>query len=179
MKKIFGCFSVFILLLSIFACDLEKTLSGPRDTWCRRTINVQGTDLNCYLLYSETGYSNTQLNSERFPEKKIEPGLTVVLNPLGDGFIGELTSSTYVVKHFPLGENKAKPIEGENKEPITFTVDNILWNGLWVLNSDTFNKNGLDANPPLLLRTDGKLSFLENVAELSWKDVVIAILEGI
>jgi len=40
---------------------------------------------------------------------------------------------------------------------------------------DTFNKNGLDANPPSFLGTDGKLRFLENVAELSWKDVVIAI----
>ena len=69
MKKISLWFLVLIVSFGIFGCDLGDAVTGPRDTWCRRTINVQGVDIDCYLLYSEEGYENSQLNSERFPGK--------------------------------------------------------------------------------------------------------------
>lgn len=188
MRKIF----LFVLILSlsfwILGCDLGESVSGPRNTWCRRTINVQGVDIDCYLLYSEDGYENSQLNSERFPGKRIEPGLTVVLNPLTDGFISgpasKFTSQCYTVKHFGLGEAKAEAnqtVDGTDTAPKTFTVNNFMWNSLWLLNSATFSANGISTNPPSLLRQDGDLNFIDDleIPELSWKQVLIAILEGL
>lgn len=182
MKKISLCFLVLIVSFSIFGCDLGDAVTGPRDTWCRRTINVQGVDIDCYLLYTENGYENSQLNEKTFPENKIEPGLTIVLNPCMDGVIGVLTSNCYTVKHFGLGEAKAEAnqnVDGTDTAPKTFTVNNFMWNSLWLLNSTTFQANGISQNPPSLLRTNGGLSFIAEIPELSWKQVLIAILEGL
>lgn len=183
MKKISLWFLVLIVSFGIFGCDLGDAVTGPRDTWCRRTINVQGVDIDCYLLYTENGYENSQLNGETFPGNKIEPGLTIVLNPCMDGVIGILTSNCYTVKHFGLGEAKAEAnlnVDGTDTAPKTFTVNNFMWNSLWLLNSTTFQANGISKNPPSLLRTNGGLSFIDaEIPELSWKQVLIAILEGL
>ena len=184
MKKISLWFLVLIVSFGIFGCDLGDAVTGPRDTWCRRTINVQGVDLDCYLLYSEEGYENSQLNSERFPGKRIEPGLTVVLNPCTNGVFSTFTSQCYTVKHFGLGEAKAEAnqtVDGTDTAPKTFTVNNFMWNSLWLLNSSTFSANGISTNPPRLLTQDGDLNFIDDldISELSWKQVLIAILEGL
>ena len=184
MRKILLLVLVFTLSFCIFGCDLGESVSGPRNTWCRRTINVQGVDIDCYLLYSEEGYENSQLNSERFPEKRIEPGLTVVLNPRTNDVFSTFTSQCYTVKHFGLGEAKAEAnqnVDGTDTAPKTFTVNNFMWNSLWLLNSATFSANGISTNPPSLLRQDGDLNFIDDleIPELSWKQVLIAILEGL
>lgn len=184
MRKIFLLVLIFILSFCIFGCDLGESVSGPRNTWCRRTINVQGVDIDCYLLYSEEGYENSQLNSERFPGKRIEPGLTVVLNPRTNDVFSTFTSQCYTVKHFGLGEAKAEAnqtVDGTDTAPKTFTVNNFMWNSLWLLNSATFSANGISTNPPRLLTQDGDLNFIDDleIPELSWKQVLIAILEGL
>ena len=43
----------------------------------------------------------------------------------------------------------------------------------------TFNQNGPRTSPPTILRTDVDFNPFDDIAELSWKEVVIAILEGI
>jgi len=184
MRKIFLLVLVFTLSFCIFGCDLGESVSGPRNTWCMRTINVQGVDIDCYLLYSEEGYENSQLNSERFPGKRIEPGLTVVLNPRTNGVFSTFTSQCYTVKHFGLGEAEAEAnqnVDGTDTAPKTFTVNNFMWNSLWLLNSATFSANGISTNPPRLLTQDGDLNFIDDleIPELSWKQVLIAILEGL
>lgn len=184
MRKILLLVLVFTLSFCIFGCDLGESVSGPRNTWCRRTINVQGVDIDCYLLYSEDGYENSQLNSERFPGKRIEPGLTVVLNPRTNDVFSTFTSQCYTVKHFGLGEANAEAnqnVDGTDTAPKTFTVNNFMWNSLWLLNSATFSANGISTNPPSLLRQDGDLNFIDDleIPELSWKQVLIAILEGL
>lgn len=184
MKKISLCFLVLIVSFGIFGCDLGDAVTGPRDTWCRRTITVQGTDIDCYLLYTENGYENSQLNGETFPGNKIEPGLTVVLNPRTNGVFSTFTSQYYTVKHFGLGEAKAEAnqnVDGTDTAPKTFTVNNFMWNSLWLLNSSTFSANGISTNPPRLLTQDGDLNFIDDldISELSWKQVLIAILEGL
>lgn len=184
MRKIFLLVLVFTLSFCIFGCDLGESVSGPRNTWCRRTINVQGVDIDCYLLYSEEGYENSQLNSERFPGKRIEPGLTVVLNPRTNDVFSTFTSQCYTVKHFGLGEAEAEAnqnVDGTDTAPKTFTVNNFMWNSLWLLNSATFSANGISTNPPRLLTQDGDLNFIDDleIPELSWKQVLIAILEGL
>lgn len=184
MRKILLLVLVLTLSFCIFGCDLGESVSGPRNTWCRRTINVQGVDIDCYLLYSEDGYENSQLNSERFPGKRIEPGLTVVLNPRTNDVFSTFTSQCYTVKHFGLGEANAEAnqnIDGTDTAPKTFTVNNFMWNSLWLLNSATFSANGISTNPPSLLRQDGDLNFIDDleIPELSWKQVLIAILEGL
>lgn len=184
MRKIFLLVLVLTLSFCIFGCDLGESVSGPRNTWCRRTINVQGVDIDCYLLYSEEGYENSQLNSERFPGKRIEPGLTVVLNPRTNDVFSTFTSQCYTVKHFGLGEANAEAnqnVDGTDTAPKTFTVNNFMWNSLWLLNSATFSANGISTNPPSLLRQDGDLNFIDDleIPELSWKQVLIAILEGL
>lgn len=182
MKKIFFVCFIIVLGLIFVSCDLGKSVSGPRDTWCKRTITVQGVEIDCYLLYTENGYENSQLNSEAFTGSKIEPGLTVVLNPITDGFIGDLTSSCYTKKYFPLGESKvnANPnVDGTDTEAKSITVNNLLWNSIWICNSATFTANELSTNPPPLLRGNGGLNFIDKVEDLSWKQVLIAILEGI
>lgn len=184
MRKIFLLVLVFTLSFCILGCDLGESVSGPRNTWCRRTINVQGVDIDCYLLYSEEGYENSQLNSERFPGKRIEPGLTVVLNPRTNDVFSTFTSQCYTVKHFGLGEANAEAnqnVDGTDTAPKTFTVNNFMWNSLWLLNSATFSANGISTNPPSLLRQDGDLNFIDDleIPELSWKQVLIAILEGL
>lgn len=184
MRKIFLLVLVLTLSFCIFGCDLGESVSGPRNTWCRRTINVQGVDIDCYLLYSEEGYENSQLNSERFPGKRIEPGLTVVLNPRTNDVFSTFTSQCYTVKHFGLGEANAEAnqnVDGTDTAPKTFTVNNFMWNSLWLLNSATFSANGISTNPPRLLTQDGDLNFIDDleIPELSWKQVLIAILEGL
>lgn len=184
MRKIFLLVLVFTLSFCILGCDLGESVSGPRNTWCRRTINVQGVDIDCYLLYSEEGYENSQLNSERFPGKRIEPGLTVVLNPRTNDVFSTFTSQCYTVKHFGLGEANAEAnqnVDGTDTAPKTFTVNNFMWNSLWLLNSATFSANGISTNPPRLLTQDGDLNFIDDleIPELSWKQVLIAILEGL
>lgn len=184
MRKIFLLVLVLTLSFCIFGCDLGESVSGPRNTWCRRTINVQGVDIDCYLLYSEDGYENSQLNSERFPGKRIEPGLTVVLNPRTNDVFSTFTSQCYTVKHFGLGEANAEAnqnVDGTDTAPKTFTVNNFMWNSLWLLNSATFSANGISTNPPRLLTQDGDLNFIDDleIPELSWKQVLIAILEGL
>lgn len=184
MRKIFLLVLVFTLSFCIFGCDLGESVSGPRNTWCMRTINVQGVDIYCYLLYSEDGYENSQLNSERFPGKRIEPGLTVVLNPRTNDVFSTFTSQCYTVKHFGLGEANAEAnqnVDGTDTAPKTFTVNNFMWNSLWLLNSATFSANGISTNPPRLLTQDGDLNFIDDleIPELSWKQVLIAILEGL
>ena len=184
MKKISLWFLVLIVSFGILGCDLGDAVTGPRDTWCKRTITVQGVDIDCYLLYSEEGYDNSQLNSERFPGKRIEPGLTVVLNPRTNGVFSTFTSQCYTVKHFGLGEAKAEAnqtVDGTDTAPKTFTVNNFMWNSLWLLNSATFSANGISTNPPRLLTQDGDLNFVDDleITELSWKQVLIAILEGL
>ena len=184
MRKIFLLVLVLTLSFCILGCDLGESVSGPRNTWCRRTINVQGVDIDCYLLYSEEGYENSQLNSERFPGKRIEPGLTVVLNPRTNDVFSTFTSQCYTVKHFGLGEANAEAnqnVDGTDTAPKTFTVNNFMWNSLWLLNSATFSANGISTNPPSLLRQDGDLNFIDDleIPELSWKQVLIAILEGL
>lgn len=184
MRKILLLVLVLTLSFCVLGCDLGESVSGPRNTWCRRTINVQGVDIDCYLLYSEEGYENSQLNSERFPGKRIEPGLTVVLNPRTNDVFSTFTSQCYTVKHFGLGEAKAEAnqnVDGTDTAPKTFTVNNFMWNSLWLLNSATFSANGISTNPPSLLRQDGDLNFIDDleIPELSWKQVLIAILEGL
>ncbi|MBR4012367.1 MAG: hypothetical protein IKI98_06050, partial [Spirochaetaceae bacterium] len=94
------------------------------------------------------------------------------------------TSQCYTVKHFGLGEAKVEAnqnVDGTDTAPKTFTVNNFMWNSLWLLNSATFSANGISTNPPSLLRQDGDLNFIDDldIPELSWKQVLIAILEGL
>ena len=96
----------------------------------------------------------------------------------------KFTSQCYTVKHFGLGEAKAEAnqtVDGTDTAPKTFTVNNFMWNSLWLLNSATFSANGISTNPPSLLRQDGDLNFIDDldIPELSWKQVLIAILEGL
>ncbi len=175
MKKIFVVCCIFFAVFGLFSCDLRDAIVGPLDTWCMRTITIQGCDVDCYLIFTENGYSNAKLNAERFPDG-IAPGLTIVLNPVNDGVIGDLTSNCYTVKQFPIGTSVEGVEEGTTKE---FKVNNNLWNLIWGLNSTTFKANGPSENPPSILRTEGNLEFLENVKDLSWKDVLIAFIQGI
>ena len=179
MKKIFSCMIFLILLLSVFSCDLEESISGPRDTWCEKTIKVKDCDLTCYLLYSEEGYFHKDLNSDKFLNNKINSGLTVVLSPSSENI--EWFKIPYIVKTFEIGENEVEGIEGEDSsaESKTFKVNSTLWNGIWLCNMKTFNENGPRTSPPVILRTDGEFNPFEGIEDLSWKEVVIAILEGI
>lgn len=176
MKKIIVLCCVFLLAFGLVSCDLRDVVVGPKDTWCRRSITIQDCEVDCYLIYTENGYTNVKLNKERFPNG-IDKGLTVVLNPSADGVIGDLTSNCYTVKYLPLGKNT---IEDENSETSKeITVNSVLWNSIWALNSTTFKANGLAENPPPLLQNDGNIEFLETVNDLSWKEVLIALIEGI
>ena len=179
MKKILPIVAIMILSLSFFACDLGDAITGPRDTWCERTITVKDVDFTCYLLYSEQGYSHSDLNSSKFENQKISKGLTVVLAPVSSGVTW--FTNPYVVKTFGLGENsvEAKEDIDSSKNPKTFTVGNSLWNAIWMCNMTTFNQNGPRTSPPTILRTDVVFNPFADIAELSWKEVVIAILEGI
>ena len=175
MKKIFVICFIFLAVFGLFSCDLRDAIVGPLDKWCMRTVTIQDCEVDCYLIFTEKGYSNPKLNAERFPDG-IAPGLTIVLNPVNDGVIGELTSDYYTVKRFPMGTS----VEGGgNEQTSEIIVDNNLWNLIWGLNSTTFNSNGPSENPPNILRTDGDIEFLENVKDLSWKDVLIAFINVI
>ena len=179
MKKIFVLFTILILSFGFFACDLEDTISGPKDTWCERSIEVSDVELTCYLLFSEDGYSHKDLNSTNFNGNYIEPGLTIVLTPTyaGDA-LDNLVYGTYAVKHFALGSQSITNNESDTK-PKNFTVGSKLWDMIWLLNSTTFKDNGLRTNPPNILETDGNFNPFSDFEGLSWKDIVIAILEGI
>jgi hypothetical protein len=43
----------------------------------------------------------------------------------------------------------------------------------------TFTQNGPRTTPPPILRTDGNFNPFDEISQLSWKDIVYAILEGI
>ena len=179
MKKIFVLFTILILSFGFFACDLEDTISGPKDTWCERSIEVKGVDFTCYYLYSEEGYSHSDLNSDKFSNQSLDKGLTVVLVPIGEK--PDWFGNPYVVKTFGLGHNSVEGINeiDSSSEPITFTVGKSLWNAIWICNMTTFTQNGPRTTPPPILRTDGDFNPFDEISQLSWKDIVIAILEGI
>lgn len=177
MKKILPIVAIMILSLSFFACDLGDAITGPRDTWCERTITVKKVDFTCYLLYSEQGYSHSDLNSDKFSNHSLDKGLTVVLVPIAEK--PDWFGNPYVVKTFGLGENSVEGKEDIDSSPKTFTVGNSLWNAIWMCNMTTFNQNGPRTSPPTILRTDVDFNPFDDIAELSWKEVVIAILEGI
>lgn len=179
MKKIFILLLISIFTFGIISCDLEDSIQGPQNKWCEREIEVSTAELTCYLLFTETGYTHEDLNSEKFVGNYIEPGLTVVLTPTyNGGSLDSLVYGTYVVKHFGLGAQSVTKGESDT-EPKKFTVGSKLWNMLWVLNSTTFTDNGVSKNPPNILRNDGDLHLLEDFEGLDWKDIVIVILEGI
>ena len=179
MKKIFILLLISIFTFGIISCDLEDAIKGPQNQWCERDIEVSGVELTCYLLFTETGYTHEDLNSEKFEDNYIKPGLTVVLTPTySDGVLGNLTHGAYAVKHFWLGTQSVTNDESDT-EPKKFTVGSSLWNMLWVLNSTTFTDNGVRKNPPDILKDNGKFNLLEDIEGLDWKDIVIAILEGI
>lgn len=185
MKKIFILLLISIFTFGIISCDLEDSIQGPQNKWCEREIEVSEVELTCYLLFTETGYTHKDLNPEKFTGNHIEPGLTVVLTPTyNGGNLDSLVYGKYVVKHFGLGTNsvtngKSDDTEPDDTEPKKFTVGSKLWNMLWVLNSTTFTDNGVRKNPPDILKDNGKFELLEDIEGLDWKDIVIAILEGI
>ena len=179
MKKIFILLLISIFTFGIISCDLEDAIKGPQNQWCERDIEVSGVELTCYLLFTETGYTHENLNSEKFTGNHIEPGLTVVLTPTySDGVLGNLTHGAYAVKHFGLGTQSVTNGESDTK-PKKFTVGSKLWDMIWLLNSTTFTDNGLRKNPPTLLKADGDFNPFDDFEGLDWKDIVIAILEGI
>lgn len=189
MKKILFSFCLVLCIFLFFGCEFAEVVTGPRDTWCQRELEVQGVEFDCYLLYSEEGYSHSDLNTEAFPDNKIKPGLTVVLKPKMDNDIIEaFTSSMYTVKHFPLGNQSVEPNENvpeDGNEAKLFNVGNALWNAIWLGNITTFTNNEPSENPPDFMnkKSSLKLEFIdetkEQIKDLSWKEVVIALLENI
>lgn len=172
MKKIIVLCSVFLLAFGLVSCDFGDEDFAPRDKWCMKSIEVSDYEFDCYFLYTENGYEHNNLNSESFSGKRINPGLIIVLKPYVDGIVGDLTSSTYFYKFFPIESS----IESEKS---TVKVNNFLWNALWISNSISFSKNGIAENPPTFLKSNGKIDFLDSFEDLSWKDILIALIEGI
>ena len=66
MKKIFILLLISIFTFGIISCDLEDSIQGPQNKWCEKDIEVSGVELTCYLLFTETGYTHEDLNSEKF-----------------------------------------------------------------------------------------------------------------
>lgn len=175
MKKTIFILLISITIFGIFSCDLGDAITGPRDTWCERNIEVKGVELICYLLFSENGYTHSGLNQQRF-ENGLEPGLTVILAPT-EAPLGK----PYVAKTFALGANSVSSGNGDT-DPEEFNVGSTLWNAIWLCNMTTFNNNGPQVNPPSLLNSGGNFNPFDDTDwdfDFTWKDIVIAILEGI
>ena len=121
-----------MLLTGCGAADnIKEALSGPKDTWFRKEITYKtgsgadekSTELVVFMLYSEDGYTSTELRSD----VTVGPGLTLVVIPSGEvsdnSVIQGLTTGKYLIKTF--SNTEETEVEGGTDDGTSNTATKI------------------------------------------------------
>ncbi len=188
--KIMSIAAVLLCGLMITGCGdtadrLKEALSGPKDTWFRRTVeytNKDGekTDLYVYMCYSDTGYTANDMDSTA--QAKMKSGLTVVVTSKTEAdtnpVISGLTSGKYILKNFSdqtatdLDDtDDDSNLDSSKKGKKSFKMSTAKWN--WMYNTVTLEKQNGTITP---LRDDANYSELTNLSSFSWKKVMASYL---
>ena len=144
MKKILAIFSVLAAVFVFASCNHILKEVSPKDTWIKEPIDYKSdsetVSLIYYLYYSDSG---TETN-----KKKIDPGLTIVVNASSDEAAGKLfgagaTIKTYIIKNFPKG---SKQTAGS----VTVEINDTLWGAIGLARNFSRKQTGT----PECLTTD-------------------------
>ena len=182
--KIMSIATVLLCGLMIMGCGdtadrLKDALSGPKDTWFRKEITYKtgsgadekSTELVVFMLYSEDGYTSTELKSD----VTVEPGLTVVViskdqsssNPV----ISDLTEGKYLMKIF--SNIQETEVEGgtddeTSSEAKSIKMSTTKWNLIYNSVSNLEKVTGV-INP---LQKDSAWKKIEKPNSFSWKKIM-------
>ena len=203
MKKLLSIFAATILLTAglFTSCSSEDDLSAPTDTWVEKDYTYKDSSnnesqLTCYFMYSESGYSNSSLKnvpeaSQNGSATTIKPGLTVVIVPSASAssststttgnLISVLNSSNgFICKTFTNGNNTET--DSNDSTSFSFSMSATKWNLFYYANVASFAKNDQLKNPPTPLKTagytciDASADSIKNL--FSWKRLLANYLLG-
>lgn len=200
MKKLLSIFAATILLTAglFTSCSSEDDISAPTDTWVEKDYTYKDSSnnesqLTCYFMYSESGYSNSSLKkvpeaSQNGSATTIKPGLTVVIVPSASAsssstpssLISALTSTGFICKTFTNGDNTET--DSNDSTSFSFSMSATKWNLFYYANVASFAKNDQLKNPPTPLKTDGYTCIdasADSIKNLfSWKRLLANYLLG-
>ncbi|MCR4822083.1 MAG: hypothetical protein K5873_04325 [Treponema sp.] len=199
MKKFLSIVSAALLFAStslFTACSTEDELGAPTNTWVEKTYtykdsNNNSSQLTCYFMYSESGYSNSNLqnvpsDSQNGSATTIKPGLTVVIVPSTDSnsvsgtIANTLANNKFICKTFTNGTNSET--DSSDSSTFSFTMSAAKWNLFYYANLASFLANDQLKNPPTPLKSSSYSELTLDTEELkkqfSWKRLLANYLLG-
>ncbi len=181
MKRRFSLLTVLLclgLIISTTACDVIGEVVDEiveEDKWATKTFEYTDKDgnvtaqLECYFLFS-TGKYNSNGNYEFAEGVEVTKGWNIViLGNSANSTIQELSSNTYMFKHFD-GEQTLKESD-DDSESIKINFSDELWKAFYIANRKEFNENGTTLIPPkqILAKNSKMYTRVDNPKDFSWK----------
>ena len=166
MKKIMAIFSVLAAVFVFASCDHILKEVSPKDTWIKEPIDYKGdsetVSLIYYLYYSDSG---TETN-----KKKIDPGLTIVVNASSEEAAVKLfgagaTVKTYIIKNFPKGSK-------QTAGGITVEINDTLWGAIGLARNFSRKQTG---TPECL--TTNEYAELGSFTDAGWEKILAQIIK--
>ena len=166
MKKIMAIFSVLAAVFVFASCDHILKEVSPKDTWIKEPIDYKcdsGTvSLIYYLYYSDSG---TETN-----KKKIDPGLTIVVNASSDEAAKKLfgtgaTVKTYIIKNFSKGSK-------QTAGGVTVEINDTLWGAIGLARNFSRKQTG---TPECL--TTNEYAELGSFTDADWEKILAQIIK--
>ena len=166
MKKIMAIFSVLAAVFVFASCDHILKEVSPKDTWIKEPIDYKcdsGTvSLIYYLYYSDSG---TETN-----KKKIDPGLTIVVNASSVEAAVKLfgtgaTVKTYIIKNFPKGSK-------QTAGGVTVEINDTLWGAIGLARNFSRKQTG---TPECL--TTNEYAELGSFTDADWEKILAQIIK--
>ena len=191
MKKIFSLISAALLLAGTFAftgCDEAGEILGNTGVWYKYNVTYNedengtgGSTLTCFLMYSDTTYTNSGLSSKAYTNGEdgasgtgLNPGLTIVVKNDSGSTVGKLVNNSYAIHTFE--KNKAATSSSDNADQFgnysNFTISSGLWQTLYVLKYDELTRV---TGVPSVISKEMQNTFTP-VEDFSWKYVLKNIL---
>ena len=166
MKKILAIFSVLAAVFVFASCDHILKEVSPKDTWIKEPIDYkcdsETVSLIYYLYYSDSG---TETN-----KKKIDPGLTIVVNASSDEAAVKLfgtgaTVKTYIIKNFSKGSK-------QTAGGVTVEINDTLWGAIGLARNFSRKQTG---TPECL--TTNEYAELGSFTDADWEKILAQIIK--
>lgn len=156
--------------MTFTACD--QTIIAPENEWyeMEATVGNQTVTLDFYYTKKATSVEVTSTNKVEIPA-----GFTVILSVPVD--VGGLSTNPYYMKTFVSGEETTLSGDTEDAENDTkFTFKATMWDALYV----AYNKSLKTVTYPSILKYGNSVESFkalgENFKNMSWKDIIIDVL---
>ena len=163
--------------MTFTACD--QTIIAPEGEWCEMEATVLNQDVTLDFYYTTEAETIAVSNSKNV---EIPAGFTVIVST--NVSVSGVNTTPYYMKTFVSGEETTLSGDTEDaKNDKKFTFKATMWDALYVAKyKNDFSKHNVGDYPAVLksgTSVDTFAALGENFKNMSWKDIIIDVLNMI